>query len=198
MNQQLPKETQPDEITAAITKYTELLAENPEQANLHSSLGDLYVQQQQWHQAIAAYKQAIKLNPTLARVYHNLAHVLNQLGNERQAADYLYQALKLEPNSVTATKHYFLGNILRSQGKLQRAIACYRQAIQLQSDLLLAYQCLVDLLIAKNEPIQAFSVSRLGVKNNPCNSRFHFLFGQVLAQQKNGNRRVNLGNRRSN
>ncbi len=184
MNQQLPKETQPAAITAAIAKYTALTAKHPEQAENYASLGNLYVQQQKWRKAIAAYKQAIKLNPQLARVYHSLAQVLTKLGNERQAADYLYQALKLKPKSVTAAKHHVLGNILRSQGKLERAIACYRQAIQLQPDLLLAYQCLVDLLTAKNEPIQAFSVSRLGVKQNPDNSRFHFLFGQVLAKQE--------------
>lgn len=184
MNESFLPQSQSTAIAKAIAKYTKLIAAHPEQAEHHANLGNLYAQQQQWHKAISCYNQAIKLDPQLADAYHNLAKILTLLGDRLQAADYLYQAVKLEPASATADKHYALGNILRSQDRPDKAIACYRQTVMMQPDFLSAYQSLVDLLIAKNELIQAFSVSRLGVKQNPHHARFHLLFGQVLANQQ--------------
>ena len=127
--------------TQTIEKYLELIAENPETAELHADLGSLYAQQQQWQAAIDCYKEAIKLNPQFAGAYRNLARVFLQIGKEAKAVDSWYEALRLEPYWAKAKQHYSLGNSLWKYKKLGKAIACYRQAIKLKPDFFPAYWC---------------------------------------------------------
>ena len=167
-----------------IEKYTKLIAENPDKAELHADLGSLYAQQQQWQDAIDCYEQAIKLNPKFAGVYRNLARVFLKIGKEAKAFESWYEALSLEPNWAEAQQHYSLGNTLWKYKKLGKAIACYRQAIKLKPDFFPAYHNLGKLLTFREKFPQAIAVYRQAVKQNPGNPQFHFCLAQALAQQK--------------
>jgi tetratricopeptide (TPR) repeat protein len=172
-------------LTTAIEKYQQLIELNPNQPEIHADLGSLYAGQQQWQKAIACYQQAIKLNPEFAGAYRNLARVLAQTGNQQKAIDHWYQALRLEPSWAKAEKHYLLGNNLLKHKKIEKAIRCYRQAIKLKPDLIVAYQRLGEILTNQKKYQQLIVLFRQGVKFNPDNPQFHFCLGQVLtAQQK--------------
>ena len=167
-----------------IEKYTKLIAENQKKAELHSDLGSLYAQQQQWQEAIDCYEQAIKLNPKFAGAYRNLARVFLKIGKEAKAFESWYEALSLEPHWAEAQQHYSLGNTLWRYKKLGKAIACYRQAIKLKPDFFPAYHNLGKLLTFREKFPQAIAVYRQAVKHNPGNPQFHFCLAQALAQQK--------------
>ncbi|GAB4529360.1 MAG: hypothetical protein Tsb0014_11220 [Pleurocapsa sp.] len=180
MNQPFSSSSQPD---SAIAKYLKLVEENPEKAEIHANLGSFYAQKQQWQQAINCYQKAIAIDPTLAGVYRNLAKIFTKIGNQLQAADYLFQGLKLEPFWADAEEHYQLGKLLQSQKKFNKAIASYRQAIELKPDFLDPYNCLGELLLDLGKIEPAIAMYRQAIKQNPRNSRFYFALGQILASQ---------------
>lgn len=71
------------------------LAEQPQSAQLHFTLGNLYAAQQRWPQAQQAYFEAQRLaldNPDYA---FNLAVSLEHIGQPRLAVDYYRRALQL-------------------------------------------------------------------------------------------------------
>ncbi len=170
--------------TENIAKYTQLISEKPEAAELHADLGSLYAQQKQWQNAIECYEKAIELNPKFAGAYRNLARVFREIGKEAKALESWYEALTLEPDWADAQQHYALGNSLWKYKKLNKAIACYRQAIKLQPDFFSAYQSLAQILTIKGKLPQVIALYRQAVQQNPQNPQFRFCLAQALAQQK--------------
>jgi tetratricopeptide (TPR) repeat protein len=170
--------------TATIKKYTQMLAQNPENPEIHVKLGNLYAQQAQWQKAIFYYQKAVKLNPQLPETHRNLARVYLKIGNENKAADFWYKAVKLEPNESQIEQYIGLGNTFQAQKKFNKAANCYRQAIKIKPDLLSVYDTLAKLLKAQDKQDQIIAVYRQGVKKNPQKPEFHLALAQVLASQK--------------
>lgn len=72
-----------------------MLAQQPESANLHAALGNLYAAQNQWPQAQAAYFNASRYAPNSAEYAFNLAVSLDQLGKSALALAQYQRALSL-------------------------------------------------------------------------------------------------------
>ncbi len=176
---------QQDQLNENIALYTQQLAVNPEQPEIHFQLGNLYVKKQQWELAIKSYEQAIKFNPQLIKAYSYLARLYDTKFNDNdKSVDYWYQAIKLNPDGITADKYLILGNILAGQKKLKKAIDCYQQAINISPNLLDAYHRLAELFLNQKQPQTAIQTYKKGVRCNPQNSQFHWALTQALAKQK--------------
>jgi Tfp pilus assembly protein PilF len=81
------------------SRIKSMLAQQPEAANLHAALGNLYAAQNQWPQAQAAYFNASRYAPTSADYAFNLAVSLDQLGKSALALAQYQRALGLLNNS---------------------------------------------------------------------------------------------------
>ena len=81
------------------SRIKSMLAQQPEAANLHAALGNLYAAQNQWPQAQAAYFNASRYAPTSADYAFNLAVSLDQLGKCALALAQYQRALGLLSNS---------------------------------------------------------------------------------------------------
>jgi len=68
----------------AIALYHRALQLNPNLAEAHNNLGDLYRDQNQMAAAINHYQQAIALNPTLAEAHSNLGMAFLRIGDWKQ------------------------------------------------------------------------------------------------------------------
>ena len=172
------------EMVAAIAKCNQLIAQNPEKAELHARLGNLYAQQKQWQEAIASYQRAIKIDSTIGRVYYNLANILSQIGEMKKAANNLYQGLQLEPSLADYQKHCALAELLQSQQRPDKAIICFRTAIALKPDFLPAYQHLGELLTKQGRKEEALATYYQGMGQNPQNPQFHVCLAHALAARQ--------------
>jgi len=76
-----------------------MLAQQPEAANLHAALGNLYAAQSQWSLAQAAYFNASRYAPNSADYAFNLAVSLDQLGKSGLALAQYQRALGLLTHS---------------------------------------------------------------------------------------------------
>jgi predicted CXXCH cytochrome family protein len=145
------------EAIASLRRATEL---DPEFADAHNSLGAVLAEAGQFDQAEAAFRAALRIQPTLGVANANLANVLaskNALAEaawhyERssgKAADqfnygvtlvrmnrladaetHIMAALKDDPNLPEA--HDVLGGLMENRGRVDGALAEYREALRLR------------------------------------------------------------------
>lgn len=130
---------------AAQTYYEKAISLGLQDGEVYLNLGSLYAYQQQWQKAIECYHKSLDLQPKSALAYWNLAKIWRRLGKNVEMIDCLYEAYCLEPEKVTAEAHLQLGNNLLKYGQKTQAIACYKKAVQLDSNLTEASQKLQEL-----------------------------------------------------
>ncbi len=77
-----------------------------------------------------------------------------------------------------------LGNLFRTRGDAERAIAEYRKAIEIDPTFVAAYANLADLYRARGAETQADAVLRDGLARNPRAAVLHHTLGLSLVRQK--------------
>ncbi|MDD2833706.1 MAG: hypothetical protein PHD12_06815 [Methylotenera sp.] len=95
-------EADTDPVSAA-SRIKNMLALQPESANLYAALGNLYAAQQQWPAAQEAYFNASRFAPASADYAFNLAVSLDHLGKSGLALAQYERALSLLNDSGTAS-----------------------------------------------------------------------------------------------
>ncbi|MEP6489566.1 tetratricopeptide repeat protein [Microcoleus vaginatus GB2-A3] len=161
--------------------YVQALEIEPDFAEIHANLGSLYAQQKHWEKSIACYQQAIKIKPNLASAYRNLARVFLQSGQPQAGAECWYEALTLDINWAKPDEHFTLGNTLLELGQLERAISCYRRAIQLQPSYADAYHNLGEVLSVRGQWEEAIAAYRQAIDQNPNFDAPHYGLGKAWA-----------------
>ncbi len=75
--------------------FRAILADSPDDAELHYNLGGVLAGQGRFDEAIAEFEQAIEMNPSLAESYLGLGSVYKQQGQNEQAITALHKYLEL-------------------------------------------------------------------------------------------------------
>ncbi|XP_075154079.1 transmembrane O-mannosyltransferase targeting cadherins 2 [Haematobia irritans] len=116
----------------------EAIKYRPNMADVHFNLGILYQNQQNYQAAVMSFKKALNFRPNLAVAYLNLGISLIALGKCQDAAQVLQEGSKVDGTGVRdrqghenarITSYLQLGALYVEQGKLQRALAVYREAL---------------------------------------------------------------------
>lgn len=174
----------PSSIDKAIQQSALLAGLQPESAEIQADLGSLYARKQDWSKAIACYQKAIVLNPDFAGTYRNLAKVFSKIGKKEKAADAWDRALTIEPDSAPAEQHLQLGNTLLEQGKIDRAVNCYRQAIRTKPELSEAYHRLGEILTQQNNYREAIALYQQSIEWNRQDAESYYRLGQLSGKQE--------------
>lgn len=82
---------------ASESRLKTMLAQQPDAAFLHATLGSLYAEQNQWPLAQQSYFQATRYDPGNAEYAFNLAVSLDQMGKGKLALEHYQRALELLP-----------------------------------------------------------------------------------------------------
>jgi len=146
-----PGEVRPKVISAA-RKALEL---DPELAEAHVLLADVYQKQWQWSDAEAEYKQALELKPNEAAAHLGFASWLLCQGRTEEALAWARRARELDPVGATGTG---IGGILFYARRYDEAIRELRSALAIRPDDALALWYVGFALIAKGRPEQAIPV----------------------------------------
>ncbi|MEG4455093.1 tetratricopeptide repeat protein [Microcoleus sp. N9_A1] len=161
--------------------YAQALEIEPDFAEVYANLGSIYAQQKQWQKSIECYQKAIKIKPNLASPYRNLARVFLQSGQPQAGAECWYEALTLDINWAKPDEHFTLGNTLLELGQLDRAISCYRRAIQLQPSYADAYHNLGEVLSVMGQCEEAIAAYQKAIDLNPSFDAPHYGLGKAWA-----------------
>lgn len=84
-----------NDAVATESRIKSMLAQQPDAANLHAALGNLYAEQNQWASAQEAYFNATRYAPNNADYAFNMAISLDQLGKSNLALNQYQRALAL-------------------------------------------------------------------------------------------------------
>ena len=144
-------ETRPKVLSAA-QKALEL---DPELAEAHGRLADLYQQLFRWSDAEAEYKRALELKPNDAATHLEFAFWLVCHGRMEEAVAWSRRARELDP---LATSSYRPGALLFYAHHYDEAIQELRSELALRPDDATALWYLGFVLMAKDRPEQAIPV----------------------------------------
>ena len=114
-------------MATALDQLERAGTEGYDEAGLFGRLGDLYLAAGQWHHARAAYEQALAREADDLRYRQQLGVVCSRLGELDQAAAALEAVLDAQQHRLAEAAHE-LGHVYVRQGRIECALAAYRQA----------------------------------------------------------------------
>lgn len=127
----------------AIHTMQRALAQRPQDALYHNTLGSLLGTAGQYDAAIDALRRTCELQPGLAMAWYNLGVMLTKSVRNEEATDALQRAVSLASDHVPARA--LLADILRTQGDVAAAAAEYRRLLAIRPTFGLAWWGLADL-----------------------------------------------------
>lgn len=110
----------------------EAAAALPKEGRFQQTLGEIALAQKDEKQAIGYYEKAIQLDPDYFGSYLGAGVAQLRAGNKTKAEELLTQSAKLLP---TAPAAYYLGEIAKDRGDVQKAMQLYQAAASSQSEI---------------------------------------------------------------
>ncbi len=162
--------------------YRQVVAEEPENADIWCLLGVARRAMGDIEGAGHAYREALRLRPGFVEARINLGNVLVHQGKPAEAEVCYREVLRLRPNHAEAQNN--LGAALRSQDRLAEAAVCYEQAIRLKPDYREAYENLGDVLGQLGRLDEAIAACRQALRVDPSSPFAYNNLGVVLGRQE--------------
>jgi predicted O-linked N-acetylglucosamine transferase (SPINDLY family) len=166
-----------DEAAAHLRQAVRL---RPDHVEAHNHLGVALAQQGKLDEAIANFEQALRLRPDFIEARNNLRKALLDSGRSKSSA-VAPQAITLDVGAAVA--HSNRGAALAQQGKLDEAVACYRQALALRPDYAEAHNNLGAALRQQGKLDEAVASFRRAVELKPDYAGAHSNLGVALSEQ---------------
>lgn len=121
------KQQEKNQIT--IDKFTQLIQEEPNNAEAYNELGAAYHKQGKYNLAIKNYTKAIQLKPNFVNAYGNRGISKNDLGDKKGAISDYNKAIELDSSYGIAYNNR--GYTYKELGGLDQAIKDFQKAIEL-------------------------------------------------------------------
>lgn len=170
-------------LDRSIEYYQRKAKLQPNSAQIQIDLGSLYEKKKQWNLAITHYRKAIRIDPTQAQAHLKLAKASAKNGDRNGHLEHLYLAYNIDPSLGSADDHFLLGENLRKEGNRNRAIYCYKQAIELQPHFIEAYRNLGLVLEETGKQNDALNCYQTAIRHNPRNAELYSKLGKLLEKQ---------------
>jgi tetratricopeptide (TPR) repeat protein/SAM-dependent methyltransferase len=166
---------------AAVELISKAVALNDRVPELHSNLGNAFMDLGRTAEAEASYRRALALKPDYAAAHNNLGNALQGRGAHQEAEACYRRALALEPRYTEA--HDNLGVALLEQAKSAEAEASCRRALALKPDFAAAYSNLGNALLMQGRSAEAEAACRQALTLDPAYPEGHANLGNALKDQ---------------
>ncbi len=188
----------PEEAVRHLTAAA--LAVRPRSAVAHHSPRHRPASQGKPDEAVAEFREAIRLEPDYAKAHTNLGNVLNPRGRWTRPSPMAHREAiparspALRPSGPTSPSHN-LGIALAGQGKVDEAVAAFREAIRLKPDYAEAHNNLGIALAGQGKVDEAVAEHREAIRLKPDYALAHTNLGIALqaGEGGRGRRRVPRG-----
>jgi Flp pilus assembly protein TadD len=117
----------------ALSRYREILSQDPYNPYVLTNLGLIYQQTGNLKEAISLYERAMESDPKFVEAAQNLGVAWLRAGNSEEAARWLERALSLQPDNASALVN--LGILYKRRGNREMARQSLRKAWTLNSRL---------------------------------------------------------------
>ncbi|MFO8113406.1 MAG: tetratricopeptide repeat protein [Desulfosalsimonadaceae bacterium] len=195
---------QAGQLDEALAEYERALAIDPENVNVHNSIGVCHGDREDWDSALVSFDRAIELDPEDAFAIYNAGYIYMQKGDCEKALGYFQRAMKTDDNIFELL--FQTGRALYELGRFEEALSYLQQALSKnETPGNLVYRAMGDCNMAldhtdeaikayntalKQRPDDAHSLSALALcyENENSNPEIALVFGEnaVEIQPKNG------------
>lgn len=122
-----------DRVEAALRFYHRAVETDPNCAEAHHVLAEIYLDTKQYDAAIHSAQLAIRARMDLANAYRIIGNAFLHKGNAASAMRAYSQALAIQPNFAEVYSN--IGSLLVSQKRLPEAIQHYQKSIEIDPNL---------------------------------------------------------------
>lgn len=127
------------ERNAAESELIALEAELPPEAGLHTQIGLMFMQVEDYRRALQQFQQALKLSPKQTRAWSGAGEAAYQLADYAKARRYFQRAVEINPKNLEAVRKLEISNLVLELDPFQRrlsqnergrrTIAAFKQAL---------------------------------------------------------------------
>ncbi|WAK74292.1 MULTISPECIES: tetratricopeptide repeat protein [Oscillatoriales] len=180
---QVEANLQEKQFQQALSLCQQVLALDPETANIYALLGKALLGMKRLPEAVAAFQKAVQLNPEDATIHTNLGSLAARMQGWEQAIKCYERAIALQPDLVAA--HRNLGKVWHKLGKPQQAVSCRYQALILQPEEgeVSEFLAVGNSLLQSGRLQEAEVCYRQVVRRSPHDSQAYHNLGEVLSAQ---------------
>ncbi len=172
-----------DQLQEAELSLRKAIELNPDFAQAHSNLGNIFGDLGKLKEAELSLRKAIKFNPDFAEAHSNLGNILKDLGKLQDAETSTRKAIKLNPHYAMA--HSNLGIILKDLGKLKEAEISTRKAIELNPNFAEAHSNLGGILCDLGQLQEAELSTRKAIELKPNFAKSYFILSNLKYSNNN-------------
>jgi protein O-mannosyl-transferase len=137
----------------SLTLLRYYLTQQPNDARLHTRLGNEWIQRGDHQAAITEFRAALRLNPVWAENWLNLGRASFTIGDYAEARQAFATALQYTPKDWRA--HILMGTTLTRQADLEGALVAFRTATQLAPKVAVAHYNVANTLARQGKLKQA-------------------------------------------
>jgi len=119
-------------LDAALAMFGMALEENPNLADAHIGMSDIYREQDNYPFMARAAARAVRVDPNSYKGYYNLGFARQMLGNIDEAIASYLRALTIKPDSLEANREVASAYI--QQGSAGQALTYAEKAVELEDD----------------------------------------------------------------
>jgi FkbM family methyltransferase len=171
------------EHDAAIECIRQAVRLHPHSTIYLSNLAAAYHAAARYEEAAGCCRRALQIDPTHLGAHRNFALALiAQAGPQDIIVNYQRTLERTKPDMAQVLNR--LGIFYEAQGQLNDAEACYRRAIQIDSDLVAGYVNLGNVLVQQDSMEEAFTHLSHGLQLDPYCAEGHNNMG--VAQRRQG------------
>ncbi|XP_018394769.1 PREDICTED: transmembrane and TPR repeat-containing protein CG4341-like isoform X1 [Cyphomyrmex costatus] len=181
-------------VAEAEEAFVQALRYRPNMADVHYNLGILQQGRKNYDEAILSYQRAIHFRPSLAQAYVNLGAALISVGRGTDAAAVLRAGASLDGSGLKDKRAHEaarvqallqLGALYADQGRLQRALSAYREALRALPDHYppqSVYNLLGETLSRLQQYAEAERWFQASLASQPDHVPAHITYGKLLAR----------------
>lgn len=169
----------PDEAIAIIKG---LIAVDPDITDAYFSIGNIYFQQQKFHEAIDYFKQVLERKPDDTFAAINIALSYEGLGKFDEAEQFIldYVAKGFEESQL----YFMLGSMNFAQKKYDKAIPYFEKCLSLNAESASSHNFLAAIAIVMDDLAPAEDHLRQAIQVNPRLENVHY--NQAQIEEKRG------------
>jgi tetratricopeptide (TPR) repeat protein len=168
-------------IQEAINEFKIALKLDPDNENVHNSLGVCYGLQSHYDSAIAEFKKALAIAPGEYMALYNLGLVQLLMKQPDRALDYFLDADKINGNNFEVA--FQTGKLYLETGNLEKCRPYLERAAELEPESGQVYRYLGDCYTANHRPQAAISAYKKAIKHNPHDAAALSALGSLFDDQ---------------
>ena len=160
------------DYTSAIRLYVRLLKSDPNNIDLLSKLGAVYVRAGDDANALKIYKTVIQNDPSNLSALNNLSGIYRRLGQYDESIKLIEKIREVSANPDEIA--YNEGYTYKLMGKYDEAVSCFLKAIELNPNDVLAYNHLGTIHDLLGQPDKALAAFSRGLQIDPNHPILHY------------------------